>query len=404
MKLVLTNASLIDCVRPQPVPESSITVENGRIVEVLDGSRSPSTQDAKVVDLKGSYLLPGLWDVHVHLEWPRLTSFPIAEMTVQHCYNAVKGLTDAGVVGLRSGGTAHFIDVALKRAFDSWELIGPRIFASGYFLTTTAGHALASSFTKECDGPDGFARAIREQIQNGVDHVKLNLTGGIMGPFWDRHWHSFYLQEELQTAFHVCHQRGYKVMAHAANPEAVKSALRLGAHSVEHGYTMDEECIQAFLDRDAWFIPTLGITHMTPGQAVTPWERSWLEMQNIAPSLIKRAEDAVEEHRKWFQRALQAGVKMALGSDLRPPSDAVLLEMGLWVRDGATPWRTLLAATRDAAELCGVGQDLGTIEVGKLADVIVVRQNPLEDIDNLRSLEMVFKEGVLVADHRREVG
>ena len=403
MRLVLTNARLIDCVNPGSIPESSVTIEQGRIVEVLDGTRLPSTRDAKVVDLKGSYLLPGLWDTHVHLEWPRLTSFPVAEMTVQHCYNAVRGLIDAGIVGLRSGGTAHFIDVALKRAFDSGRMVGPRIFASGYFLTTTGGHSLASSFTKECDGPDGFARAIREQVQGGADHIKLNLTGGIMGPFWDRHWHSFYLKEELEAAFDVCHQRGYKVMAHAANPEAVNSALKLGAHSIEHGYIMDDESIRLFLEKDAWFVPTLGISHMTASQADTSWEKSYVQMANVSPSMAKRADEASDEHRKWFQRALEAGVKMAMGSDLRPPNKAVLIEMGLWVKDGATPWRTLVAATKDAADLCGVGDDLGTVEVGKLADLIVARRDPLEDIDNLRSLELVFKEGVMVADHRGKV-
>ena len=139
---------------------------------------------------------------------------------------------------------------------------------------------------------------------------------------------------------------------------------------------------------------------MTPSQNVTRWEKEWMETRNLAPDLVKRAEDAVEEHRMWFQRALDAGVKMALGSDLYPIKDAALLEMGLWVKDGATPWQTLVAATKNAAELCGVGQDLGTVEVGKLADLIVVSQDPLEDINHLRSLEMVFKEGKLVSDKR----
>ena len=122
-----------------------------------------------------------------------------------------------------------------------------------------------------------FVQAIREQIKNGVDHIKLNLTGGIMGPFWDRHWHSFFLDEELQAAFAICRKRGYKVMAHAANPEAVKAAIRLGAHSVEHGYIMDEECIQLFLEHDVWYVPTLAISHLTPGQASTAWEQRWVE-------------------------------------------------------------------------------------------------------------------------------
>ena len=400
MKLVLTNANLIDCVNPEPVPAAWVIVEDGRIVDLGGRGSDPDLGDAQVIDLEGSFLLPGLWDVHVHLEWPRQEHLSLAEQVIQYGYNARQGLTEAGVIGIRTAGVPHFIDVGLRHSFDSGQLVGPRIFAGGYFLTTTAGHALASGFTKECDGVDGFVQAIREQIQNGVDHVKLNLTGGIMGSGWDLHQYSLLLDEELEAAFSMCHQRGYKVMAHAANPDAVKSALRLKAHTIEHGYIMDEECIQQFLSGDTWYVPTLGISHLTPSQATTEWEVRWMEERNLAPDLIKRADAASEEHRKWFQRALQAGVKMALGSDLRPLKEAALLEMGLWVKSGATPWQTLLAATRDAAEVCGVGRDLGTVEVGKLADLIVVSRNPLADIDNLRSLEMVFKEGRLVADHR----
>jgi imidazolonepropionase-like amidohydrolase len=401
MRLVLTNAYLIDCINPTPLPGASVIVEDGRIVEVLGGHRFPASQGDEVIDVRGSYLLPGLWDVHVHLEWPRLPTMTLAEQVVQYGFNARQGLLEAGVVGIRTAGVPHFIDVGMKRVFDAGQPVGPRVFAGGYFLTTTAGHALTTEFAKACDGPNGFVKAIREQIEHGVDHIKLNLSGGIMGPSWDRHWHSFLLPEELEAAFTICRQRGYPVMAHAANPDAVKTALRLGAHTVEHGYIMDEECLQLFLERDAWYIPTLGITHLTPSQATTLWEKRWLDERRLTPDLIQRAEDAVEEHRAWFRRALQAGVKMALGSDLRPLRDAVLLEMGLWVKDGATPWQTLLAATKYAAEVCGVGHELGTVEVGKLADLIVVQRNPLEAIQHLRTLELVFKAGRLVADHRK---
>lgn len=402
MTLVLTNANLIDCVNPGVVPGASVTIEGGRIVEVLGSGRSPATGSARVIDLGGAYLLPGLWDAHVHLEWPRIAGATMAALTVQYAANATRGLTESGVTGIRTAGTPDFIDVALKRAYDAGQLVGPRIFAGGWFLTTTAGHALATGFAKQVDGPMGFVRAIREQMQNGVDHIKLNLTGGIMGPSWDRHWHSFFTTAELEAAFRICHQRGYKVMAHAANPDAVKAALRLGAYTVEHGYIMDDECLRLFHERDAWYVPTLGITHMTPSQATTPWEKRWVEQRALTPDLIKRAEDAAGAHRAWFHKALRSGVKMALGSDLRPLKDAALLEMGLWVKDGATPWQTLVAATRSAAEVCGVGGELGTVEAGKLADLIVVRRNPLEDIDNVRTLELVFKEGRLVADHRGE--
>ena len=241
---------------------------------------------------------------------------------------------------------------------------------------------------------------MREQIKNGVDHIKLNLSGGVMGPFWDRHVHTFLLDEELEATFALCRQRGYKVMAHATNPDAVRAALNMGAHSIEHGYIMDEECMQLFVEQDTWYVPTLGITHLTPSQATSEREKRWVKQKNLAPDLVVRAEAAVDAHRNWFQQALRSGVKMALGSDVYPLTDSALLEMGLWVKSGATTWQTLLAATKNGADLCGRGSDLGTVEVGKIADLIVVRDNPLDDIENLGHLLLVLKGGRIVADHR----
>jgi imidazolonepropionase-like amidohydrolase len=125
-----------------------------------------------------------------------------------------------------------------------------------------------------------------------------------------------------------------------------------------------------------------------------------VEQRALTPDLIRRAEDAVDEHRAWFRRALAAGLKMAVGSDVRPVREGALLELGLWVKSGATPWQTLQGATKHAAEVSGLGHELGTVEAGKLADLIVVHDNPLDDIDNVRSLRLVVKGGRLVADHR----
>ena len=399
MRLVLTNATLIDCVNPTPVAGASVVVEDGRIAEITDGRRSPSSQDSRVIDLDGAYLLPGLWDVHIHPEYaaPNIT---VAQQTSNFGRNLMQGMVHGGVVGVRCGGAGHFMDVAWRNTFASGELDGPRVFACGNFLTTTGGHFLTSGHARECDGPYGFVNAVREQIKNGVDHIKLNLSGGVMGPFWDRHTHTFLLEEELAATFAMCQQRDFKVMAHATNPDAVRTALRLGAHSVEHGYIMDEECMQMFVEGDTWYVPTLGITHLTPSQATSDREKRWVKQKGLAPDLIVRAEAAVDTHRNWFQQALRSGVKMALGSDLYPLRESALLEMGLWVKDGATTWQTLLAATRDGAALCGRESDLGTVEVGKIADLIVVGDNPLDDIENLGKLQLVLKEGRVVADHR----
>ena len=399
MRLVLTNAMLIDCVNPAPVAGASVVVEDGRIAEITDGRRSPASQNSQIIDLNGAYLLPGLWDVHIHPEYatPNIT---VSQQTANFGRNLMQGMARGGVVGVRCGGAGHFMDVAWRNTFASGELDGPRVFACGNFLTTTGGHFLTSGHARECDGPYGFVNAVREQIKNGVDHIKLNLSGGVMGPFWDRHTHTFLLEEELAATFAMCGQRDFKVMAHATNPDAVRTALRLGAHSVEHGYIMDEECMQMFVEQDTWYVPTLGITHLTPSQATSEREKRWVKQKGLAPDLVVRAEAAVDSHRNWFQQALRSGVKMALGSDLYPLQDSALLEMGLWVKDGATTWQTLLAATRDGAALCGRGADLGTVEVGKIADLIVVEGNPLDDIENLGNLQLVFKEGRVVADHR----
>ena len=400
MRLVLTNATLIDCVDPSPVAQASVAIEDGRIVEITSGASSPSNKDAQVIDLEGAYLLPGLWDVHIHPDYATDPNVTVAQQTARFGQNLMRGLVEAGVVGVRCGGAGHFMDVAWRNTFALGQLEGPRVFACGNFLTTTGGHFLTSGHARECDGPYGFVNAVREQIKNGVDHIKLNLSGGVMGPFWDRHVHTFLLQEELEATFALCRQRGYKVMAHATNPEAVRSAITMGAHSVEHGYIMDEECMQLFVEQDTWYVPTLGITHLTPSQATSEREKRWVKQKNLAPDLVARAEAAVETHRNWFQQALRSGVKMALGSDVYSLTDSALLEMGLWVKSGATTWETLQAATKNGADLCGRASDLGTVEVGKIADLIVVRENPLDDVENLGNLLLVLKEGRIAADHR----
>ncbi|TMJ24416.1 MAG: amidohydrolase family protein, partial [Alphaproteobacteria bacterium] len=387
-------------VQPKAVAGAAVVIEDGRIREIRTDGSTPEPGGGPAIDLRGAYLMPGLWDVHIHPDYYLPAEMPLADQVALFGHRLIAALTESGITGLRCAGAHHYMDVAWKRAFDLGQYVGPRLFASGHFLTTTGGHFLTSGHALECDGPYGFVKAIREQIKNGVDHIKLNLSGGILGPAWDLHRHSFLLQDELKAAFEICHLREFKVMAHATNPEAVKNAIQLGAHSVEHGYILDDECIELFLKHDTWYVPTLAISHLTPDQANNDWEQRWVRQRNMAHALCCRADAASDVHRDGFAKALKAGVKMALGSDIRPLKDAALLELGLWVRDGATPWQALLAATRDGAAICGVGHELGTIEVGKLADLIVVGGNPLEDIQNVRQLKLVLKEGVVVSDKR----
>lgn len=404
MKTILSHANLIDCVEPKVRPDTAVLIEDGRIRAILPSGEADGVSDAQVIDLDGAYLMPGLWDVHIHPDYILPHEMPLADQVTLFGHHLAAALTESGITGMRCAGAHHFMDVAWKRAFDSGQHLGPRLFASGHFLTTTGGHFLTSGHALEVDGPYGWVKAIREQIKSGVDHIKLNLSGGIMGPAWDLHTHSFLLDEELRAAFEICRKRGFKVMAHATNPEAVKNAVRLGAHSVEHGYIMDDECIALLVEHDTWYVPTLAISHLTESQATNSFEAEWVAQRGLPHALCCRAEAASDVHAASFRKALDAGVRMAVGSDIRPLKDAALLEMGLWVRDGATPWQTLVAATRNGAAICGAGADLGTVEVGKLADLIAVAANPLDDIANVRRLQLVLKDGRVVSDKRHPTG
>jgi imidazolonepropionase-like amidohydrolase len=133
---------------------------------------------------------------------------------------------------------------------------------------------------------------------------------------------------------------------------------------------------------------------------VSKFERQWVTDHPLPGDLWDRADAAADEHRHWFRAALQAGVKMALGSDAGPQKDAVHQEMELWVKSGATPWQTLQAATTHAAALCGMSDRVGTIEAGKIADLVAVRGNPLDDINHVRAVDLVVKDGIVAADHR----
>ena len=281
MRTVVTNCHLIDGVSDEAKTEATIAIDGGRIVDIATNGNVVETSETHMIDAKGGWLLPGLWDVHVHLMHPDPPPPTLPERVIRYGRNAMEGLIKGGVTGIRGGGVEHWIDVAWREAFNSGGFLGPRIFASGYFLTTTGGHATRWPFASQCDGPVGFAQAIREQIMHGVDHVKLNLTGGIMGPGWDRHWPNFLSKDELESAFDVCRKRGIKVMSHAANPEAVKDAIRLGTWTVEHGYSMDNDCIQMLLDSNVIYVPTLSISHLTPRQVTNDWERDYLKMKQV---------------------------------------------------------------------------------------------------------------------------
>ena len=392
------NCTVIDALSAEP-REVHIAVENGEIAEVSESAFSDNS-DIQTIDLRNKYLLPGLWDVHTHIGRGIPDHEARDETTAQRTVRAGENCRRAlnlGITSLRAVGEKDFIDVAWKEAFNSGQYIGPNLYTCGWFITTTAGHFLKSGCAVEVDGPTEYIRTIREQIKNGVDFIKLNLTGGVMGPQWDKMPNTFPLQDELKAAFDVCEQRGYKVVAHAGGVDGIKKAISLGAHTLEHGYQFDDEAINMLADSKTYYVPTLSLTHMNRGEAFadSEFQLDWMKEHPIDESYRERAIEAAEMHASGFKKALESGVKIASGSDLDLPFGA-LFETQMLVKCGMTEHQAITAATLTSAEVCLAENKNGTIEPNKKADFIILNSNPLENISNLQDVCMVVKDGRIV--------
>lgn len=399
LKQALKNCNIIDATSAQ-ARVGTILISGDQVQDILPQASPDLSDDYRSLDMGGRYVLPGLWDVHTHIGRGIPDAEARDELAAARTIRAGRDCMTAlslGITGMRVVGERHFIDVAWKRAFDANVFLGPTLFTCGHFITTTAGHFLKSGTALEVDGPDGFRRAIREQIKNGVDFIKLNMTGGIMGPPWDGMPSTFLLPDEIESAFGLCHQRGFKVVAHAGGTEGIKAAVRAGAHTIEHGYILDDEAIQMMLQNGTYFVPTMSLSHLHRGPdfAESEFERNWTLENPTQEDYRLRAVTAAIAHGEGFRKALAAGVKIACGSDLRLP-DGGLFELTMLVRAGMSEWQAIVAATQTAAEVCCAEKDYGTIEPGKKADLIAMKGNPLENIDSVRDLSLVVKHGQVV--------
>jgi imidazolonepropionase-like amidohydrolase len=405
MSLLLKGCHVIDATSPEARRDQYVVVEGDTIRYV--GSGRPPAAD-QTLDLGGAYMLPGLWDVHTHLRTTTWTgpSLPLEAPEAIYSYGwcAMEAL-QAGVTAMRVVGIPYWADVAWRESFNRGEYLGPRLFCCGHGLRTSAGHdpsgAAAAGLMMSIDGPEAMVQAVREQIQHGVDQIKLVTTGGIMGGGHDVMSAVMFLREELEAALRIARQRGVPVAVHATYHEAVKWAVRAGAHSIEHGYVLDEEAVSLMAQRGIYYVPTLALSHLTADQASTPYEQHYCQEHVLPDGYRQRANRFAPSHEDSFRMALAAGVKIASGSDQGPPREAALLEIECLSRCGLGPHGAIIAATRDAAKLCRVEDRLGMVEPGKLADLIVVAGDPLEDIHHLRRLLLVIKGGRVVVDERR---
>jgi len=297
---------------------------------------------------------------------------------------------------------AGWADVAWREAFASGRFVGPRLYCCGDAIRTTAGHDPFGGTRRmvAVDGADAFVQAVREQILHGVDQIKLITTGGIMGAGHDVMSAVMFLREELEAAVRIARQRGLPVAVHATAAEAVKWAVEAGAHTIEHGYLLDEEAARLMAARGVYYVPTLALSHLTRDQAQSPHEHAYCGEHVLPDGFRERANRFAPAHEESFRMARAAGVKITSGSDQGPPREAALLEIELLSRLGLGPHGAITAATLTAAEVCRAADRLGTVEPGKLADLIAVTADPLADIANLRRLALVIKDGRVVIDRR----
>ncbi len=407
MRTVFSGGRIFDGSGAAPAA-GDLAVQAGRIVELgddLDGDIH--------VDCRGKTVMPGLIDCHVHMAW-RTEDFDelgFAYRPFSYRFFAIPQSLDrtlaCGITTVRDAGGA---DLGLKRAVDDGVLGGPRLQISVAMLSQTGGHAdfsLPSGARgaydlrypgmppATCDGVEGVVRRVREVIRAGADVVKICATGGYVSPADDPH-HLCFSRQEIEAAVAAAADLGRSVMAHAHGVEGIKRATRAGCRSIEHGTFLDDEAVELMLEHGTWLVPTLTTGDATESMAADP----------ALPEAVRaKLQDVGHPELDAFRRAAQAGVKVAMGTDCpETPHGTNLRELVLMAENGFTPAQALAAATSGAAELLGLARELGTLEPGKRADVVVVDGDALHLHRLSERIEHVYKDGVRVAGRALHVG
>ncbi len=396
---VITNVRLIDGRGGPPVDRGHVAVRDGKIVSAGHVDARPSA-DA-VLDGANLTLLPGLIDAHAHLVYSGFRSLDaidrcsIETATINAVGNAERVL-NAGYTAIRDVGTIGNVAAAVRDAIAEGKVPGPTVVASGSIICSTGGlgdtlppHWQAShGLGKLVDGPDAIRREVRRQIRAGVDNIKLAASGVEVGPYaWT--WMTTFSEEEIRVAVEEAHRWGRTVAVHAQSYDAVRFALRAGVDTIEHGTRMDDETIALFKRSNAILVPTLCTLF------------SVLELGSTLNLLPKQREEMAVNEPLWLdslRRAREAGVPIAAGGDIgnRYPQGSNAREIVHLVKAGLSPMEALCAATSIASRVLKCQQQIGTLEVGKAADLLLLDGDPLANIEILLEparIALVVKDG-----------
>ncbi len=392
-----------------PLRNAAIVVEDGKITDVLRNGAAPPRTGAGVnvttIDLSDRFVLPGLIDCHTHITYElgpdtylRMVRDSEADTTLQGAAFAKRTL-EAGFTTIRNVGSRGDSVFALRDAINDGLVPGPRILCAGHAVSPTGGHgdlhgfredlfALPTAFQGIADGPDACRQAVRAQVKRGADLIKITATGGVMSATAAGTEQQFF-EDELKALVETAHLLDRKVAAHAHGTKGLNAALRAGVDSIEHGSYLDEESIELFNRTGAYLVPTLlagrqvvRIASMPDNPLPAPVREKAL---TVGPLMLDS-----------FNRAYLGGVKIAFGTDSGvSPHGLNAQEFALMVEAGMRPMEAIRSATIAAADLCGLGGEIGTIEKGKAADIIAVAGDPTSDVTELERVVFVMKGGVV---------
>ncbi len=402
--LAIQAGLLIDGTGREPLSSATLLLEEGVITDLGPKTQIQVPEGAELIDASEKTVLPGLFDCHCH---PGIFTIDYGARLFTHhttwafkTAEMLKRMLHAGFTTVREAGALN--DAGFKAAIEEGLIEGPRLLVA-FALDQTGGHfeevypwrdvELSFMGAMICDGVPEVTKAARTVLRRGADFIKVATTGGVVSPN-DRPEHTSFTREELEAIVYEASAREKAVLAHAEGAEGIKNAVRAGVWDIQHGSYLDEEGIDLMLERGTFLTPTLSVIEIMK-------ERSGdLGLPAVA---IEKLKQVSEVHMQSFEKAAAAGLRITCGTDIISEAEhgENALELELLVRHGLTPMQAIVAATKTSAEACRVDEITGTLEPGKLADLLVVDGNPLEDISILRDkrrILLVMKEGRVCVD------
>lgn len=405
-RTILHAGTLIDGEANQARNEVSIIVENDKIVSIENGYTKGKKNDT-VVDLKNKTVLPGLIDLHVHIEGETSPTRYLDSFTMNDADVAYKALQYAdatlmaGFTSVRDLGGSG-VNISMRNAIKAGYIKGPRIFTAGKAIGTTGGHAdPTNGVKKELMGDPGpkqgvingaaeARKAVRQRYKDGADMIKITATGGVLSVAKSGDAPQFF-EDELEAIIETANDYGMHVAAHAHGAEGMKRAVEAGVLTIEHGTNMTEEVMDLMIEKGTYFVPTI---------SAGKWVAEKAKINGYYPPLVTpKALDIGPRIQATFARAYKRGVKIAFGTDAGVfPHGLNGKEFGYMVEVGMPEMEALQSATMTAAIILGMEDSIGSIKVGKYADIIAVDKNPLNDISTMEKVSFVMKNGVVYTE------